>query len=197
MLVILALITLDLIVFKYLFNTSYFEWYLKNGALTGAIFTLVTLTWDTNKNTGLISANPRHYAGSIQQLIGAQYYAFGAVGKRDKPKYQDGLEPVFLLDMLALFAFALLIILINVLWLILVAPIHYFFVVLLGGPARFYLSSPVRAVAKFEGTKLKIKEIDRELEMPKDWMDLTISNKSVTLTYGLVTLVLAVTRYFM
>ena len=70
LLVILALIALDLFIFDYFFKISYFGWYLKNGALIAAAFTLITLTWDINKNIGLVSANPRHYAGSFQQLFG-------------------------------------------------------------------------------------------------------------------------------
>ena len=79
LLVILALIALDQMIFDYLLEISYFGWYLKNGALIGAVFTLITLTWDINKNTGLVSANPRHYVGSVLQLTGAQQSAFGTL----------------------------------------------------------------------------------------------------------------------
>jgi hypothetical protein len=196
-LVILALIALDQIIFNLIFKISYFTWYLNNGALIGAIFTLITLTWDINKNTGLVSANPRHYVGSIQQLLGVQIYAFGALGKRSQRKYRDGLKPVLLLDDLVFMVFALLLVLANVLWLTMVVPFQYFFILFLGGPARLYLSSPVKVVARFEENRLKYQEIPKDTETPKEWMDLSVANKPVTMTYALVTLALVVTRYFL
>lgn len=197
-LVILALIALDQMIFTYLLKTSYFEWYFKNGAFIAAAFALVTLTWDINKNTGLVSADPRNYVGSIEQLIGAQIFAFGAIQKRNKRKAQkEGLEPILLLDDLVFLVFALLLILANVFWLAFAAPIQYFIVLLLGGPARFYLSSSVKVLARFEGSRLRTQQIPREADVPKDWMDLSIANKSVTMTYTIVALVLAVTRYFL
>lgn len=197
-LVILALIGVDQIIFHYFFHISYLVWYLKNGALIGAAFTLITLTWDINKNIGLVSANPFHYAGSVQQLVGAQINSFGALGKRKLRKPQnDSVDQVIILDDLVFIVFGILLILLNVLWLIVVLPIQYFFVLFLGGPARNYLSSPVRALAKFEDNKLKTMEIPREEVIPEGWMDLSIANKSVTLTYAIITLVLTVVKYFM
>jgi hypothetical protein len=38
---------------------------------------LVTLVWDLNKHTGLISASPSQYVGSYQQLLGMTYISLG------------------------------------------------------------------------------------------------------------------------
>jgi len=199
-LVILGLIALDHLIFLYVFKTSYLLWYLKNGALITAVFTLITLTWDINKATGLVSANPRHYTGAIQQLLGMQIYAFGSFepfGKKGARKIQAGLEIVPILDDLILMIFALLLLVLNLLWSALVAPIQYFFILFLGGPARTYLSSPDKVLAKFDGVLLKYQKIPQESEIPKDWMDLSIAKKSVTLTYGIIALALTGIRYFL
>jgi hypothetical protein len=195
-LVILALIALDQFTFTFFFKTSYFEWYRKNGSLISAVFALVSLTWELNKNTGLISANPRHYAGAIQQLIGAQINAFGTIGKAKERKVQEGLEYVFW-DNVVFFVFVLSLTLVNVFWIVLIAPLQYFLILLLGGPARIYLSAPRKALIQFEGTQLNHQEIPREADTPKGWMDISIANKPVTLTYGIITLTLLAVGYFL
>ncbi|MCC6298898.1 MAG: hypothetical protein IT314_06345 [Anaerolineales bacterium] len=195
-LVILALIALDQFIFAFFFNLSYFEWYRKNGSLISALFALVSLTWDLNKNIGLVSANPRHYAGAVMQLIGAQIYAFGAIGKTEERKSPDGLKyNVF--DNLTFIVLVLALLLLNVFWVILIAPFQYFLVLLLGGPARIYLSAPKKTLIRFEESQLQRQEIPREAEPPKSWLDISIANKPVALTYGMVTLAFLVIGFFL
>jgi hypothetical protein len=197
-LVILALITLNQLVFTYFFKISHFEWYLKNGSLIGAATVLVTFAWDVNKNAGLISANPRHYLGSHLQLIGAQLFALGAVGKNGMRKREEGAFIfVTLLDSLVFIIFALLMVVIFILWTIIVVPIQYFLILFLGGPGRIYLSSPFRTFAKFNEAKLEIHQIPREQKKSDDWMDISIARKPVSFTYALIVLVLSAVRYFM
>lgn len=198
-LVILALIALNQFVFNFFFKISYFEWYLKNGSLIGAVAILVTFAWDVNKNAGLISANPRHYFGAHLQLIGAQLVSLGAIGKRKQRKPEEGTSVfvVPLLDSLVFIIFALLMIAIFLLWTIIVVPIQYIFILFLGGPGRIYLSSPVRLIARFTHTQLETKEIPREEKKSDDWMDISVASKPVSFTYALIALVLSVVKYFM
>ena len=124
-LVILALIALNQFVFNLVFKISYFEWYLKNGSLIAAASVLVTFAWDVNKNTGLISANPREYFGSYLQLIGAQSISLGAIGKKQQRKPEEG-NSVFgipILDSLMFIVFAVLMLVIFLSWIIIVVPI--------------------------------------------------------------------------
>jgi len=200
LLVILALIALNQFVFKCFLQTSYFEWYLKNGSLIGAAAVLITFAWDVNKNAGLIAANPRHYFGSHLQLIGAQLFSLGAVGKNGMRKREEGTFIfVSLLDSLVFILFALFMVVIFILWTILVVPIQYFLILFLGGPGRIYLTSPFRTLAKFDRAKLEIDQIPREGKKTDDWMDVSIASKPVsfTYTYALIALVLGVIRYFM
>lgn len=197
-LVILALIALNQFVFTLFFKISYFEWYLKNGSLIGAAAVLVTFAWDVNKNAGLISANPRHYFGSHLQLIGAQLFSLGAVGKNGMRKREEGTFLfVTLLDSLVFIIFALLMVIIFILWTIIVIPIQYFLILLLGGPGRIYLSSPVKPFARFSRARLEIDQMPREQKKSDDWMDVSIASKPVSFTYALIALVLSVVKIAM
>jgi hypothetical protein len=197
-LVILALIALNQFVFNFFFKISYYEWYLQNGSLIGAVAVLVTFAWDVNKHAGLISANPRIYFASYLQLIGAQLISLGAIGKKGQRKTAEG-TPSFmtLLDSLVFVIFALLMGIIFMLWTIIVVPIQYFFILFLGGPGRTYLSSPFKTVARFNQTKLEIDQIPRKNKQSEDWMDVSIASKPVSLTYALIALVLSVVKFFM
>jgi hypothetical protein len=198
-LIILALIALNHFVFDLFFKTLYLNWYLKNGSLIGAVAALVTFAWDVNKHTGLISANPREYFASYLQLVGAQFISLGAFGKKQQRKSEEEtyIQGIPFFDSLVFIVFAILIIVIFLLWIIVVVPVQYFFILILGGPGRIYLSSPVRSLARFRHTQLETKEIPWEEKKPDDWMDLSIANKPVSFTYALIALVLAVIKFFM
>jgi hypothetical protein len=132
-------------------------------------------------------------------LIGAQSISLGAIGKKQQRKPEEG-NSVFgipILDSLIFIVFAVLMLVIFLSWIIIVVPIQYFFILFLGGPARIYLASPVKVLARFNHTQLETKEIPWEEKKPDDWMDLSMANKPVSFTYALIALALVVVRYFM
>ena len=192
-LLILGLIALNQFVFNYFLKVSYFEWYLANSSLIGAVTVLVTFVWDVNKVKGLISVNPLDYLGSYMQLIGVQLYAFGTIGKSDQRKK----NPIPLLDMMVYIPFSLLMILVFSLWTLVVVPIQYFLVLFLGAPGRIYLSSPVRPYARFSGVKLEIDEVPRNEQKPADWFEVSVASKPVSFTYALIALVMALVKFLM
>jgi hypothetical protein len=64
-----ALIELNTIAFRTLFDTDYLRWYLANGTVIGITFGLITVAWgDLNKMTGLISAHPHDYVATCITL---------------------------------------------------------------------------------------------------------------------------------
>ena len=93
--------------------------------------------------------------------------------------------------------FALLIVIIFLLWTVIVVPIQYFLILFLGGPGRMYVSSPVRVFARFTHTKVEIDQVPREEKRSEDWMDVSIASKPVSFTYALIALVLSVARFLM
>jgi len=63
-------------------------------------------------------------------------------------------------------------------------------------PARVFLKSDVKVIAKFDGTNLKYEDLPREKEVPKGWMNVSYSNKPVTFTNALITLTFAIVKIF-
>jgi hypothetical protein len=67
--VIAGLIAVDSVVFRAAFDSNYVHWYLKNGALIGIVFGLITLAWgDLNRMATLISAHPHDYVATCFHL---------------------------------------------------------------------------------------------------------------------------------
>jgi hypothetical protein len=63
--VLAGLIAINTVIFRVAFDANYVRWYLKNGALIGIVFGLITLVWgDLKGMTGLISAHPHEYVAS-------------------------------------------------------------------------------------------------------------------------------------
>jgi len=81
-------------------------------------------------------------------------------------------------------------------WMIVVAPIQYFVILILGVPGRVFLSSKVRVIANISNRKMEYKNIPKDEEVPKEWMDVSYSNKPVTLTTALITLTFAIIKIF-
>jgi hypothetical protein len=77
-----------------------------------------------------------------------------------------------------------------------IAPLQYFVILVLGVPARVFLNSGVKMIAKFDDTNLKYEELPKEKEVPKGWMDVSYSNKPVTFTNALITLTFAIIKIF-
>jgi hypothetical protein len=178
---------------------SYMDWYLKNGAQIALITAFATLIWDLNQNTSLISANPRYYVSAYLHLIGMTFYSLGTqiTGNRNAK-----VRPARL-DSLMTSVITLILIVLILAWFVLVAPIQYFLILLIGAPARVVLASEIRVYARFEDEKLRYQELrkdDREGEKAlKDngWMNTSFSNKAVTFTNALIALTLAVMKYFL
>ena len=197
-LVIVAVIALNQYLFLYFFKTSYFDWYLKNGSLIGAVALLVTFAWDINRNTGLISADPRFYLAAHFWLLSAQMESLSAFsGPKHRKPIQGASAYLVLFDVSVAFLVVILTIIIFVLWVLVVVPIQYLFVLVLGGPGRMYQSSPIRLIAKFTDYRLETREIPTEDRNPEEWMDVSVVSKPISFTYALIALVLAIVRYFM
>jgi hypothetical protein len=198
-LVILALIALNQTIFHFLFKISYFEWYLKNGSVIGAIATVIAFALDVNGITDLISANPRCYVLSYFALAGIQIRAFGFAGGSGKQKSEEGLGKLVMHTLDGIFSLILLFLMmvVFILWIIVITPVQYFLILLLGGSGRRFLASSLRSVAKVNRGKMEIKEIPRDEKTPDGWMDTSLARKSVTFTYALIALALAVVKLFM
>ena len=193
LLLLIGLVALNEALFRLIGQISYVEWFIKNGSQIGAIGTLVTLVWDLNKHTGLISASPSQYVGSYFQLLGLTYLSLGT---QMAPKNRRKDETISFFESIFLVLINLILAVLYFLWMVIVAPIEYFVILILGIPGRVFLKSNLRVIAKFDNTQLEHKEIQKDEELPKGWMDVSYSSKPVTLTIALTTLAFAIIKIF-
>jgi hypothetical protein len=98
--VIASLVLINTVVFRVAFDSDYLHWYLKNGALIGIIFGLITLAWgDLNRMTTLISAHPHEYVstcfrlGVLPMLGSSALIATRGMWLKKKHKEREELEP--------------------------------------------------------------------------------------------------------
>ena len=193
LLLLVGLVAINETLFRLIGHISYIEWFIKNGSQIGLIGALVTLVWDLNKHTGLISASPNQYVGAYQQLLGMTYLSLGrqmySENRRDETR-------ISLFDTFMVILINLLLVGLYFIWIIAVAPIQYFVVLVLGVPGRVFLNCDVRVIAKIDNGQLEHKEIPKDEEVPKDWMDVSYSNKPVTLTIALMTRTFAIVKIF-
>lgn len=197
--VILALIALNQTIFHFLFKISYFEWYLKNGSLIGAIAVVITFALDVNVIADLISANPRRYVSSYFALSAIQISSFTFAASSGKRQSEEG-KGGFAMDLMDTLISGITLFLMMgalILWILVITPIQYFFVLILGGPGRGFLVSSLRSIARINNGTLERKEILRMGIKPDGWMDTSLASKPVTFTYALIALALAVIKYFM
>ena len=193
LLVLVGLVGINEVLFRWIGHISYIEWFIKNGSQIGLIGALVTLVWDVNKHTGLISASPNQYVGSYLQLVGMTYISLGA---QMSSKNRKGNEKVSFFDMIIMVLINLILAIFYFAWMLIVAPIQYFVFLVLGAPGRIFLKSNVRVLAKFSGIKLDYEEHPKEDDVPKGWMDVSYSNKPVTFTIALMSLTFAIIKIF-
>ena len=99
--VIASLILINTVVFRVAFESAYLDWYLKNGALIGIIFGLITLAWgDLNRMTSLISAHPHDYVstcfhlGVLPMLGSSALIHTRGTWLKKKQKEQEEMEPI-------------------------------------------------------------------------------------------------------
>jgi len=193
LLLLVGLVAINEALFRLIGHISYIEWFIKNGSQINLIGTLVTLVWDLNKHTGLISASPSQYVGSYFQLLGMTYISIGAQMTSENRKND---EKVSSFDIIIGALINLILAVLYFIWMIVVAPIQYFVILILGVPGRVFLSSKVRVIANISNKKMEYKNIPKDEEVPKEWMDVSYSNKPVTLTTALVTLTFAIIKIF-
>ena len=193
-----ALAAIDTVAFRVAFDSSYRDWYLRNGALIGIVFGFVTVAWgDLNRLTGLVSAHPLEYFRSCTALGSLPSIALAA-SLRPSRTPTSGAEhearprsmPVVdvLLDMLFCVGFVLA----FVAWLVVVAPLQYLVTLVAGAPARVALASSVRAWSRITPDGIDVEETAKSEGLPEGATESGFSAKPVTFTAGVATALLFV-----
>jgi hypothetical protein len=106
---------------------------------------------------------------------------------RDLPWVPIGLG---YLDFVITLAFALVLTLGMVTWLVLVVPAQYFVYLIAGAPAREALASPRRAWVKVTRGQIEIVRAPKQQDIPDGYSESGISAKPITLTASLAAIIL-------
>lgn len=81
------------------------------------------------------------------------------------------------------------------LWMIVVVPLQYFVFLFCEGPARYFVRSRRRSIARLDGYTLAMTDLPKEDSFPEGWWDASIIGKPVTVTGLLSSLVLLVATW--
>jgi len=175
-----VLIALNAWAFPRWLGTSYFEWYLANGALINLLTSLIALSWgDLNRHVGLIAARPLDYAGSALQLVGLPLVEIGTLleGKAADSRRRN---PI---DLLLTDAVLLLVVVALVGWLLVVAPMQYFVVLVCGAPGRVFAAAGRRVAARLTSdNRLETRVLPAGEEPGRDWWLSGIAGRPVAAT---------------
>ena len=106
---------------------------------------------------------------------------------RDLPWVPIGLG---YLDFVITLAFALVLALGMLAWLVLVVPAQYFLYLIAGAPAREALASPRRAWVKVARGQIEIVRAPKQRDIPDGYSESGISAKPITLTASLAAIIL-------
>lgn len=172
-------------------GTSYWRWYLANGALIGLITPIVFKAWGdlADKHTGLLSPHPLVYLGSCFQVIGLPIYSLGT-----QINHNQGRVSWF--DYVLTLAWVVILLISILVWFVVVVPVQYAVYFVCGAPIRFLLGSNRVAIATFEGTQLRPHEIQKRDRVPEGWHNVSISKNPVSMTNILAALLFWILRVF-
>ena len=170
----------DYFLFNKLTDISYLEWYLKNGTLIGLIISFVSIAWgDLNKNSKLVSAHPLAFIAASFWMIGLTLSSVAAHLRNDEKKT----NPRNPFDLIVSIPFIIAILFALVGWIFIVTPLQYLTNLIAGAPARVFIRSKWRSIAKFNVFgEMEMKEIRKDEDIKEGWWDTSLFSKPVTIT---------------
>ena len=137
------------LLFHYLLDFDYLEWYLENGAKISWAIAFLGLVWgDLNKFPSLISAHPAEYFGSYAKLLG-DLFLMQAASTVAKPRSEPPIVSTYALDSSLALPLSMVLTVLLLAWTVVIMPIQYFLFVLCGAPARKIICSE----QKIEGSE--------------------------------------------
>ena len=203
LLILLALVLSNYLIFRYM-GSNYFSLYFRYGSYICLGLTLLTLFADLDKNRDLISLNPFRYVTASWWLVGVPLYALGSDIK-NTPEVAPA-EPLAtnvwdqalqlarslasLIDLFVNGAFALLFILLALVWFLIAVPLQYFVFIICGAPARALSKSKRRVIYKINETGMRLRDLPANEPVPHGAMEATYNIKPVRLTSAIAALAL-------
>jgi len=196
---ILLLIALNWIAFRFFAHSNYFLWYLKNGPIISLATGFLAPTWTKLKaRTGLISAHPAVYVGACSQILGVFLLslvpASNGAPKKVKEVREIGDNKVTqLLDRVLYPPIVMIMWLLATIWVITIAPLGYFVTLIAGVPSRQALRGCLSSnlIWEDEGQVMIINPEEQQLSDPVT-EKLSFAQDPFAVTQALTSLILFV-----
>ncbi|PYS80958.1 MAG: riboflavin synthase, partial [Acidobacteria bacterium] len=196
--IILALIGVNWFLFG-LFHRKYFLWYLNNGPIISLAAGFLAPTWTSMKaRVGLISSNPAAYIAACMQVLGIFFSSLAPSKSSQKvqPKnigidigLDGGVVKVF--DDILYLLIVLVMAILALAWVVFVAPLAYFVMLVAGVPARQALRGKVVTtyIDEEEG-QVTITKPQAGAKLPTRISDLSFARDPFAVTQAVSSLVL-------
>jgi hypothetical protein len=175
---LVALVLVRAVVFRAA-GGDYFGFWRGAGPVIGLATAALGWAWGAiDRNTGLVSANPRVYAGAALQLASLPLIAFGG---HMQSRYRR--EPVWTSDLVLILPLGLVYGAAVIAWLVLIAPAQYFAFLAFGAPSRLALASRFRLYARLdaEGQLIHGEGVAGAPDSDASWWDASMRDRPVTM----------------
>jgi hypothetical protein len=189
-----ALLIFNWWLFRAVFGTGYYRWYLNNGALIGVATGFIALIWeDLEGRDGLMAINPVEYFGAALQLAGVVAYSVGTsltTPSRQSEKVGCLTQLAIIWDSLASTFLGLLMLAAVLVWLVVASPLQWVVTIIAGAPARRQLRGGLpRTVVVEDGSQMTIGEARADQPTPQNVIDVTLARKPFAVTQALIALI--------
>jgi len=191
--------------FQNYLESSYADWYIKNGALVSIVASLfAVVSKNINSNEGLISANPAIFLAANWRLIGSNLQVigfileetgshakeYGAALQNDRSKRLHLISLISeLFDGITGLVSTLLIVFALSVWFLAIVPFQYFIVLVAGAPARLALKHKKRMT----GSDNEIKNSSKDSAKFDEWINNFLS-APVSFTNAVAALVILLVK---
>lgn len=190
-----ALLIFNWWLFRAVFGTGYYRWYLNNGALIGVATGFIALIWeDLEGRDGLMAINPVEYFGSALQLAGVVAYSVGTSlttpSRQPSEKVGCLTQLGIIWDALASTFLGLLMLAAVIIWLVVASPLQWVVTIVAGAPARRQMRGGLpRTVVIEDGNQMTISEQRADQPMRGNVIDVTLARKPFAVTQALIALI--------
>jgi hypothetical protein len=181
-----ALVAADYLGFRH-FHRNYFHWYVTQGTLVSVTLSALVVGLELDQYPALISTNARDYAAGWVEKPGFLFLSFSdVIGSNTVPAIDGILTGLIGLALAPLW----------ISWLIVVAPVQYFVILLTGAPARSALASGRKTLIGRQESFTEIRSAPAS-EDAQEAQEITLARHPVSATNAITAAVLFAASQFL
>jgi len=177
--VIVVFVIVDVLVFRWLLDRSYVDWFMQQASFIGLTVSVVAVVWkDVDRNTGLVSADPRLYLGAAFYAVGVPLSALGTElrsARADQNVLSSLADTILTVTWMAILFVTL------ITWLVVIAPAQYLAFLVCAAPSRRFLGATTRPIASDADGTMRIRATPVNEKVPDGWWDAGFREKPVAL----------------